>query len=455
MDKIAVIGSGAYGSYTINALLENNPNVEITLFEVGDAVIKNERQIGYRTNIVKRNYLATSKGRFFGFGGATNKWGGAILLFTKNDFKNCKGFLKDIVDLDEKYKETVYTKFGFKNRFEEHVINSDLFTKQGIWLGYFRRNLFKYFKISKRPQVHIECNARVNKFNIENDKIISIEYIKDGKKQTDSFDQYYLTAGAFESHRILLNSGISLENNTFKFSDHISQKVFKIYGDTKIGEDDFAFRISGTSFITNRIIGEIDGYSYFANPIYNSDFPFFQNLKKLLFKGHFSLNLLLCIFKDIPSCLGFMWSVIVKKKLFVYKGIWDIYIDLENPIENCNIKLSEQKDEYGEKALDLTFEVGESASEMFVKAKRQIQNYLDANHVKYEVYTDKIEVEKAEDTYHPFGMFFKFNSVEEYFSKFANMLVVNTGVLPHAGGINSTAAMFPLVEEYIRRKNER
>lgn len=453
MEKIAVIGSGAYGSYTINALLENNPNAEITLFEVGDSDIKNEKQIGYRTNILKRNYLATSKGRFFGYGGATNKWGGAILLFTKNDFKNCKGFLKDVVSLDEKYKETVYTKFGFKNRFEEHVINSDLFTKQGIWLGYFRRNLFKYFKIDKRKQVHIESNARVVKFNIVENEIVSVEYIKDGEKKTASFDQYYLTAGAFESHRILLNSGVSLGNNTFKFSDHISQKVFKIYGDTKIGDDEFAFRISGTSFITNRIIGEVDGYSFFANPIYNSDFPFFQNLKKLLFKGQLSFNLLLSTFKDIPSCFGFLWNALVKKRLYVYRGTWDIYIDLENPIENCNIKLSDQKDEFGEKALDLTFEVGKSASEMFVKAKKQVQDFLDANNVKYEVYTDKIEVEKAEDTYHPFGMFFNFNSVEEYYSKFDNMLVVNTGVLPHAGGINSTAAMFPLVEEYIRRKN--
>ena len=32
-------------------------------------------------------------------------------------------------------------------------------------------------------------------------------------------------------------------------------------------------------------------------------------------------------------------------------------------------------------------------------------------------------------------------------SHFDNMLVVNTGVLPRAGGINSTCAVLPLVEE--------
>jgi hypothetical protein len=29
------------------------------------------------------------------------------------------------------------------------------------------------------------------------------------------------------------------------------------------------------------------------------------------------------------------------------------------------------------------------------------------------------------------------------------MLVVNTGILPRAGGINSTCAVFPLIEEFI------
>lgn len=44
-----------------------------------------------------------------------------------------------------------------------------------------------------------------------------------------------------------------------------------------------------------------------------------------------------------------------------------------------------------------------------------------------------------------------FTSIDDYFTKFQNMLVVNSGILPRAGGINSTAAMFPVVEEYINR----
>ena len=49
-------------------------------------------------------------------------------------------------------------------------------------------------------------------------------------------------------------------------------------------------------------------------------------------------------------------------------------------------------------------------------------------------------------------MFCDFKSADDYFTHFDNMLVVNTGVLPRAGGINSTCAVLPLVEEYINNR---
>ena len=97
----------------------------------------------------------------------------------------------------------------------------------------------------------------------------------------------------------------------------------------------------------------------------------------------------------------------------------------------------------------MSFEIDEKSAHMFETAKAKVKQFLDDNHVKYEELITGIEVEKAEDAYHPFGMFLECESVKDYFNKFDNMLVINTGVLPHAGGINSTAAMFPVIEEYI------
>ena len=79
--------------------------------------------------------------------------------------------------------------------------------------------------------------------------------------------------------------------------------------------------------------------------------------------------------------------------------------------------------------------------------------YLTANKVNFENASDVIHAEKAEDTYHPYGMFLSdCASVDDYFNRYENMLVVNTGILPRAGGINTTASCFPLIEEYITQK---
>lgn len=90
--------------------------------------------------------------------------------------------------------------------------------------------------------------------------------------------------------------------------------------------------------------------------------------------------------------------------------------------------------------------------ELFAKARAIVKEYLDNNGVEYEELPFSTTAEHYEDVYHPFGMFSDFESIDDYFSHFNNMLVVNTGVLPRAGGINSTCAVLPLVEEYINNR---
>ena len=446
--NIAVIGAGAYGSYTVHTLCEKYPDAKITLFDVGDETIKSEAEIGYKSNLIKSIYTGLAKGRYFGFGGATAKWGGQILTFTKNDFQSPDQYLSDIITLNEKHKHAVFKKFGIESNFSENHVTINLFTKTGIWLSYFRRNLFNYFKISKKENVQIIKKARVTRILSEGKKIVGIQYLQDSVIKNATFSHYFLTAGAFECNRILLNSGLT-KGNQCSFSDHLSQKVFKIKNSTVIGDEDYAFRVKGASLITKRMIGETDGVSFFGNPIYNSEFPFFQNLKLILFKHEFSLSAIKAVLVDVPSVVAFVWSMLVKKKVYVYKDEWYLYIDIENPGTSSYISLSKDKDDFGEAGLDVSFTISERASEIFGKAKKIIKEYLIANKVTFEECSDVIHAEKSEDTYHPYGMMCEFNSILEYFNHFENMLVVNTGVLPRAGGINTTAAGFPLIEEYI------
>ena len=445
--KIAIIGAGTYGSYTANLLASKFPSSEIHIYEVGDAILKDESQIGFLSHILKAPYNALSKGRFFGYGGASVKWGGQLLTFSNKDFANPSNFLQDIVNQNIKYKNIVLSKFGLSNDREETDLTERLFSKTGIWLNYFNRNLFKYFKIDRKKQITLYPNYRVTKLLMQDNRVNGFECIHQGGKKTVSdYDYYFITVGAFESARLLLNSGIA--KDYLPFSDHLSQKAFKIKSGTKIGITDFSFGIRKSSLITRRMIGEINNISFFAHPIFNSEFPFFQNLKRLLFGRHFSFKLIADIFNDIPACIAFAWNMFVKKKLYVYKNEWYLQIDIENPVDSGKITLSDDKDSFGENGLNIEFTIENDTDALFAKAKAIVKEYLDKYSVDYEIVDEETNVEKYEDTYHPFGIYSDFSSLEDYFTRFLNMLIINTGVLPRAGGINSTCAVFPLIEEY-------
>lgn len=450
--RIAVIGAGTYGSYVSNLLSLVYPHERIDLYDVGDEHLKNESEIGYLSRITNAPYEGLQKARFFGFGGASVKWGGQLLTFTENDFANPDGYLKGIVDINKKYKDVVLARFGLENKIPEQRINDNIFTKTGVWLSYFHRNLFKHFGISRNGKIHVIPNSRVTRILSENNHITGFEYKSNGQKKSARYDQYFLTSGAFESSRILVESGLSKDEGLMPFSDHLSQRAFKVKSGIKMGDIDFRFRVNGASLITKRFVGEVDGYSFYSQPICNEDFPFFRDLKKLLFGHKFRAGLILNVIKNIPQCLAFAWYMIVLKKMYVYNNEFYLQIDIEAPRESGKMTLDNEKDKFGERSVDVDLSILPKTGELFTKARAIIKDYLDKNGVVYEELPFSTTAEKYEDVYHPFGMFCDFKSTDDYFLHFDNMLVVNTGVLPRAGGINSTCAVLPLVEEYINNK---
>ena len=249
--EIAILGAGTYGSYIVNSIQKKYPEANITVFDIGDNRIKNETEIGLLSRLKKSMYKGLTDGRYFGWGGASHKWGGQLLTYTDNDFTNPDGFMRDVISLDKKYKDQCLAKFNIENKFPENHVSEELFTKTGVWLSMLHRNFFYWFKINKRENVKVMSNCRIVKLEKDSDKHIKdIVYLEDGKEKRASFGYYFLTTGAFESARILLSSDI-IDGDKVHFSDHLSQRMFRIKGSTKIGNEDFVFRMRGTSLITN------------------------------------------------------------------------------------------------------------------------------------------------------------------------------------------------------------
>ncbi len=449
--KIAVLGAGAYGSYVINSLLEKYPQAEITLFDVGDKHVKSEKEIGLLSTLKKSMYKGLTDGRYFGFGGASDKWGGQLLTYTGNDFSKPDQFMQDVIRIDKLKKDEMLAKFKIENKYPENHVSEELFTKTGVWLSALHRNFYHWFKIGKRKQVKVLSYCRVARLeSVDGKKIDAVIYLKEGKECKACFDYYFLTAGAFESVRILLSSGLTKENKVY-FSDHLSQKVFKVRKSTKIGNEDFVFRMRGTSLITKRMIGEVENCSFYVHPVFNLKFPFFESVKEMLFKHHFEWKYVWNVFKDIPNVIGFAWAVLVLRRMYVMNNEWFLYIDIENPTTNSFVKLSKETDKFGLPGLDVFYEAGKDAEYIFEKAKQIAIKHLDACKVDYEVLAEKIDVQTCEDIYHPYGMF-DFSDLNDYFEHWENMLVVTTGCLSRSGGINPTASMLPIVDTFIETR---
>jgi hypothetical protein len=184
-------------------------------------------------------------------------------------------------------------------------------------------------------------------------------------------------------------------------------------------------------------------------------FPFFEMVKEVLFYHHFSIkklgDYLLTTIKDIPHVLGFAWSVVVRRKMYVMNKEWFLYIDIENPTKESYVSLSVEKDKFGLPGLDVFYNVGDEAIEVYKKAQATAMNYLNKYQVNYEVVAEKIDVSTCEDIYHPYGML-NFETIDEYFHHWDNMLLISTGILPRSGGINPTAALFPLIDEFVEKQ---
>ncbi len=449
--EVIIIGAGTYGCYLANILSKKYNKIKIYLIEVGNSETKTEAEIGYKSLLKKDIYNGASKGRYFGLGGTSEKWGGQLLFFSTNDCINDPE-MEEIKNINVKYKNSVLKRF-FSNvpDIKEKKIQNDLYVKSGIWLKYNKRNLYKLFNIEKNQCVTLISNSRVISINNNGEKVESITILQNNIKKNLSSDIYFITAGAFETMRLLNVSGmINTKETSLGFSDHISKKCFKILSNKALIENhDFSYNLIEKSLITSRIIGEINGSSFFLHPVFNERFALFQIIKDFLFKGkvNFRFQILPQIFHLIPFVLSYYF----KNKIYIYKD-WDLYIDIEIDTGDNQIELGTSLDKFGEKIIEISYKIPETTIEKIELANNRVRGLLKKNHINFiDLYNDPT-CNKLEDAYHPFKLYDKGTPWKKRVNPLSNLYSIHTGILPRAGGINPTASLFCLLEEIVDNK---
>ena len=463
--KVCIIGCGTYGSYLIRRLTEKlGEGVQITAIEIGDAHIKNEKEMGVEAESL---YAAASfRGRYFGLGGTSARWGGQVLFFDERDNPNKDPNWNDIIAINQQYRKTVLNNLlgSVTAKMDDPgEVKQDV--KTGIWLKYSKRNIFKQLDRKTTQSIEVLKNLRVVDFVFQGDTIKAVVCRdKGGNENTIEADVFYLTAGAIESCRLLLDidqrHAFLPANDLGKhYGDHLSVELFRVKGRRPIlGGQDFLPRLYKGSLITKRIVVRSQsGRIGFAHFIYNKEVKVFSSIKKALFgvrQIDFNAH---DVLDGFVFLVKFGFSVFFLKKMYAHHNNWSLQLEIEQAFPNGNeIGLSDKVDQYGVAAAKLDWEVSEDDRHTIAEIKSDLARRLEKEGIPYEdVYDSDLGATKIEDVYHPAGFIRMGNDgqavldLDGKVKGVANLYHFSTAMFPSAKSTSPTAAGFCFVEHHL------
>ena len=461
--KICIIGCGTYGSYLLRCLSEKYDNdIEITVIEIGDEKIKDESEIGLAAE--SGSARAAQQGRYFGLGGTSARWGGQVLFFDERDNPLKQRDWDTIVDINNQYRQVVLQKVLGNVPKIDTLMTDKGQEKTGIWLKYAKRNMFKALNKSVIASANILKNQRVIDFVFKNTTIRGVvcENTEGGKKTVEA-DVFYLTAGAIESCRLLLDMNekykvITSTDLGKHYGDHLSVELFKIKHKPIIDNTDFLPRLVKGSLVTKRwVVTDKNGRVGFAHPVLNKEVKVFTSIKRMLFgkqKIDFSLK---DVFEGFEFLIRFAFNVLILKKMYAHRNTWSLQLEMEQAFPNDNsIGLSDQTDKFGQRVARLNWRVSDSDRQAIDEVKDYLQQKLDAENIEYAVvYDPNIEGTKIEDVYHPSGFIrlgYDENAVLDTnccVKGIDNLYHFSTAMFPSVKSASPTAAGFCFIEHHL------
>ncbi len=466
--KICIIGCGTFGSYLAKRLLErHSESIEITIIEIGNKKTQTESEIGLGS--ISENSTVSRDGRYFGLGGTSARWGGQVLFFDKRENYNNDATWNRIVNINEKYKNTVINKLLGGN--EKYKLPQDKNNiKTGIWLKYTKRNLFNRLNKKDLKKINLRSDLRVIGFTFNNDKISKlICRSKNGQTEKITADIFYLTAGTLESCRLLmqLDKNVGLLKNTDlgkNFGDHISTELFHVHQSAPvINGVDFTPHLYKGSLITKRMIVRTDdGVFGFLHCVFNKNIKSFKFLKELLFGKRTTTVTFSEFIGGFVFLFKFVFHLLFKQKLYVDKKLWSLQLDMEQAFPNANkLSLAGNKDQYGENILRIDWDISEHDLDSISEMRKKTELLLQKNNLKFtSLYNPASTSNKVEDVYHPVGclrMGIDEKAVVNFncqVKNIKNLFHFSTGIFPSARSINPSAAVCCFIEEHLENWEE-
>ncbi len=434
-------------------------------------------------------YGGAIDGRARCLGGASVKWGGALIPFERRDLvaKPSLGHIGWPIEYDDlsRHIETVEEIFAVRHGTYDAPGSGPLRAAEGFapreakWPTFKRRNVAQLHRteIEREGGVDVWLNATVSGFEVEGDRVVRLSAVNGhGRSVFVTANDVVIAAGAIESTRLLLlldratNGAAVLGRRHLGryLQDHLSAPLATIETTNPTALNAIAaFRFDGATMRSLRFEratpGAAGGFVHIApRPLGVSGFDALRDFFRSLQRGRLDLRSPFRMLLDMPYLARLAWWRLVRKRLlWPQPAVYEVHVVVEQSAQAGNrISLGEGRDAFGRPITKIDWRRGPVDLAIFKDFCENFDTYWTSSRLEdygrlvWRRAPDALrvqDIEEAGDIYHPVGTTRISRTAEEgvvdanlAVHGLPNLFVAATSVFPNAGGSNPTMTLLLL-----------
>jgi choline dehydrogenase-like flavoprotein len=491
---VCIIGAGAAGSYLAAEL--GRCGIDTAVLEAGGTSAVSGELAGFDPIFGRDIYPGALVGRFFGMGGSTSRWGGALVPHTVHDLRvggAAEAAWETIVKHVNTHARTVLSRLGYETDPDfqgyprllqpaaaEALARAGIDIHANLMLPLRRRNLScLWHDVPVRQRARLFLNATAKTWALQRRQngrsmVAGLEAVsRSGRKVNVSARRYVIAAGAIESARILLEIDRASGNELFNteampgrfLADHISLPIAEVVQEDRgKARDLFAPRFQGGWMRSFRFLLRSTSPAVprgFGHFIFEKDAAGFKVAKEVV--GAVQARRLPDLSvgelaRGANGLAALAYDRFIKSRLHVPDGTAvRLQLDIEQrPSARNGVTLSEQLDAYGRPRAKIDWTIsGDDVEAMAAVAARLLDAWpgLGGGLPRLIPLAVAGGAIKPYDAYHPTGTCRMDDGddavvdLDLTVSGLENLWLVSTGVLPAAGTANPTFTMLCLAQE--------